>query len=69
VKRRRIAVTTAVATSAALLLPAGPAAAQQPVDATTQGGVAFVLFAVTVFAFAAIIFSMDRVRRRRRDDD
>lgn len=67
--RRHIAFATALASVVALLLSAGPAFAQQPVDATTQGGLAFVLFALTVFAFAAIIFSMDRVRRRKRDGD
>ena len=44
---------------------APPARAQPPVDATTDGGLAFVLFAFMVFVFAGIIFSMDRIRRRR----
>lgn len=67
--RCRTAVATALVAFAALLLSTVPAGAQQPVDATTDGGLAFVLFALTMFVFAAIIFSMDRIRRHRRDDD
>lgn len=63
--RIRTALAYGLTATVTLLLLAGPAGAQQPVDATTEGGLAFVLFAVMVFIFTAIIFSMDRIRRRR----
>ncbi len=63
--RLRTAAATALVAVVTLLLMATPAGAQQPVDATTDGGLAFVLFAFMVFIFAGIIFSMDRIRRRR----
>jgi hypothetical protein len=48
--------------------PAG-AVPPQPVDASEQGGIAFVLFAVMCGLFAASLFYMDRVRRRRSGDE
>jgi hypothetical protein len=48
--------------------PAG-ALAPQPVDASEQGGLAFVLFAVMCGLFAASLFYMDRVRRRRSGEE
>ncbi len=63
--RIRTATAYGLTATVILLLLASPAGAQQPVDATTEGGLAFVLFAVMVFIFTAIIFSMDRIRRRR----
>ncbi len=63
--RIRTALAYGLTAMVMLLLLASPAAAQQPVDATTEGGLAFVLFALMVFVFTAIIFSMDRIRRRR----
>jgi hypothetical protein len=48
--------------------PAG-AMAPQPVDASEQGGLAFVLFAIMCGLFAASLFYMDRVRRRRSGEE
>jgi hypothetical protein len=67
---RRLAVL--LATCGLLLLSvAAPAGAvpPQPVDASEQGGIAFVLFAVMCGLFAASLFYMDRVRRRRSGDE
>jgi hypothetical protein len=54
-----------------LLASAGSAGAlpPQPVDASEQGGLAFVLFAVMCGLLAASLFYMDRVRRRRTGED
>jgi hypothetical protein len=52
----------------AAAVPAG-AVPPQPVDASEQGGIAFVLFAVMCGLFAASLFYMDRVRRRRSGED
>jgi hypothetical protein len=52
----------------ALATPAG-AVPPQPVDASEQGGIAFVLFAVMCGLFAASLFYMDRVRRRRSGEE
>jgi hypothetical protein len=55
----------------ALLASAPPAGAvpPQPVDASEQGGLAFVLFAIMCGLFAASLFYMDRVRRRRSGEE
>ncbi|MDQ1465671.1 MAG: hypothetical protein QOH10_86 [Actinomycetota bacterium] len=70
VNLRRIAVTL-VAASLLVLVAAAPAGAvpPQPVDASEQGGLAFVLFAIMCGLFAASLFFMDRVRRRRSGED
>jgi hypothetical protein len=67
---RRIAVSLFAATLL-VLAAAAPAGAvpPQPVDASEQGGIAFVLFAVMCGLFAASLFYMDRVRRRRSGED
>jgi hypothetical protein len=52
----------------AVATPAG-AIAPQPVDASEQGGLAFVLFAVMCGLIAASLFYMDRVRRRRSGEE
>jgi hypothetical protein len=39
--------------------------AQQLIDASKDGGAAFVAFAVMCFLFVASLFYMDKVRRRR----
>jgi hypothetical protein len=67
---RRIAISLFAAT-ALVLAAAAPAGAMppQPVDASEQGGIAFVLFAVMCGLFAASLFYMDRVRRRRSGED
>ena len=43
--------------------------AQQLIDASKDGGAAFVAFAVMCFLFAATLFYMDKIRRRRTGDD
>ena len=62
---------TLVAASFLLFAAAAPAGAvaPQPVDASEQGGLAFVLMAVMCGLFAASLFYMDRVRRRRSGED
>jgi hypothetical protein len=50
---------------------AGPASAQQLIDAGGEnggGGAAFVAMAVMVFAIATALFFMDRIRRRKTGD-
>ena len=39
--------------------------AQQLIDATEQGGEAFIAMTVMVVIFALTLFMMDRIRRRR----
>ncbi len=65
--RIRIALATVSLAVVALVASASPAAAQQVVDAgkDRQGGTAFILFALMVFIIGALLFFMDRVRRRR----
>jgi hypothetical protein len=67
---RRISLSL-FAAAALVLAAAAPAGAvpPQPVDASEQGGIAFVLFAVMCGLFAASLFYMDRVRRRRSGED
>ena len=67
---RRVALSL-LAGSLLVLAAAAPAGATppQPVDASEQGGIAFVLFAVMCGLFAASLFYMDRVRRRRSGED
>jgi hypothetical protein len=64
---------TATLFAASLLVLAGAAPAgaiaPQPVDASEQGGLAFVLFAIMCGLFAASLFYMDRVRRRRSGEE
>jgi hypothetical protein len=57
----------AVASVFAVLATAAPAGAvaPQPVDASDQGALAFVCFAIMCGLFAASLFYMDRVRKRR----
>jgi hypothetical protein len=43
--------------------------AQQLIDASEDGGLAFLVFAIMVFLFAASLFYMDRIRRRREERD
>jgi hypothetical protein len=42
--------------------------AQQLVDASKNGGLAFLLFAIMCMLFMASLFYMDHVRRKRDDD-
>ena len=61
------AVASGLLVLLASALPAG-AIPPQPVDASDQGALAFVLFAVMCGGIAASLFYMDRVRRRRSPD-
>ena len=68
----KLRIAASIFTAAFLIFAtAAPAGAvpPQPVDASEQGGIAFVLFAVMCGLFAASLFYMDRVRRRRSGDD
>ncbi len=67
-RRFRALVGATLCVAAVLFLLAGPAGAQQLVDAggdNGQGGLAFVLMALMVFAIAGSLFYMDHVRRNR----
>jgi hypothetical protein len=41
--------------------------AQQLIDASKDGGAAFIAFSIMVFLFAGSLFYMDRVRQKRED--
>jgi Na+/melibiose symporter-like transporter len=69
-RRTRDAIVMIVASLAAFVATASPAGAQQLVDAGKENGggaTAFVLFAALVGVTFAVLFSMDRVRRRRQE--
>ena len=69
-RRTRDLVVMIVSSLVALALTASPAGAQQLVDAGKENGggaTAFVLFALLVGVTFAVLFSMDRVRRRRQE--
>jgi hypothetical protein len=70
VRLHRLAALVSL-TAALLLVVASPAGAQQLVDAgkEKQGGLAFVLMVVMFFAIFGVLFTMDRVRRRRLEED
>jgi hypothetical protein len=42
--------------------------AQQLVDASKDGGLAFLLFAIMCMLFMASLFYMDHIRRRREEE-
>jgi heme/copper-type cytochrome/quinol oxidase subunit 2 len=69
----RTVVAVVVVALGALVLSAVPAGAQQLVDAGSRdngsGAVAFISFAIMVFAIGFALFFMDRVRRRARDEE
>jgi hypothetical protein len=70
--RRRVGLALlAMAAGAGLLASAAPAGAvaPQPVDASDQGALAFVCFAIMCGLIAASLFYMDRVRRRRTGEE
>jgi hypothetical protein len=69
---RRLGVTlVALASVFAVLATAAPAGAiaPQPVDASDQGALAFVCFAIMCGLIAASLFYMDRVRKRRTGEE
>ena len=41
--------------------------AQQLIDASKDGGAAFLAFAITVFLFTGSLFYMDHIRRKREE--
>ena len=43
--------------------------AQQLIDASKDGGAAFIAFAVMVFLFAGSLFYMDHIRKKREERD
>ena len=43
--------------------------AQQLIDASKDGGAAFLAFAIMVFLFTASLFYMDKMRRKREERD
>jgi hypothetical protein len=68
-RARDVAVLAALA-AAAFAVTASPAGAQQLVDAGKEhggGALAFVLFTALVGLTFAVLFAMDRVRRRRQE--
>ena len=70
-RRLRNLVVLAVSSTLALVVVASPAGAQQLVDAGKENGggaLAFVLFAALVGLTFGVLFAMDRVRRRRQED-
>ncbi len=63
-------VVLAVSSTVALVIASSPAGAQQLVDAGKENGggaLAFVLFAALVGLTFGVLFTMDRVRRRREE--
>jgi hypothetical protein len=69
-RRVRHLVVLAMSAAVALLVAATPAGAQQLVDAGKENGggaTAFVLFTILVGLTFAVLFSMDRIRRRREE--
>jgi hypothetical protein len=72
-RRIRALVGLGACAVGALLALAGPAGAQQLVDAGKHGdgsgGLAFVLMTVMVVAIAGSLFFMDHVRRNRLRED
>ena len=69
--RVRTVVLTLIAALVSVVLVGAPAGAQQLVDAgkEQQGGLAFVLMAVMFGLIFLVLFSMDRIRKRRLDAD
>jgi hypothetical protein len=69
-RRVRDLVVIAASSLAAFAVTASPAGAQQLVDAGKEhggGALAFVLFTALVGLTFAVLFAMDRVRRRRQE--
>jgi hypothetical protein len=60
--RRLTALLATVAL--ALAATASPASAQQLIDASHDGDLAFIAFAFMCFVFVGLLFAIDKVRRR-----
>ncbi len=70
-RRLRHILVLAASSSIAFAVAASPAGAQQLVDAGKENGggaLAFVLFAALVGLTFGVLFAMDRVRRRRQEE-
>ena len=52
-----------------VLLMASPVSGQQLIDATEEGGEAFVAFTIMVVLFTASLFFLDRIRKRLQQDE
>ena len=65
----RTGIYVAALAALALAALATPASAQQLIDASTDGGLAFFFFAIMWFIFVATLFYMDRIRRKRGGGD
>lgn len=63
----RRAFTVAGTALTALLLTASPASAQQLIDASEDGDLAFAAFAFMCILFIGLLFAIDRVNKR--DDE
>ena len=58
-------LTTLLALAAlAVAAAASPASAQQLIDASHDGDLAFIAFAFMCFVFVGLLFAIDKVRRR-----
>jgi hypothetical protein len=65
--RLRFVVSLVALALTALVAFAAPAGAQQLIDASEDGGAAFLAFAIMVFLFTGSLFYMDHVRRKREE--
>lgn len=64
-RRHLIRLAAAMALVAGgLTASATPASAQQLIDASHDGDVAFIAFAFMCFVFVGMLFAVDKVRRR-----
>jgi hypothetical protein len=61
---RRVTILMALA-ALSLVAAAPPASAQQLIDASHDGDLAFIAFAFMCFVFVGLLFTIDKVRRRR----
>jgi hypothetical protein len=46
-----------------------PTLAQQFIDASNDGGAAFIFFAIMCFIFVGVLFAVDSIRRRSSKDE
>ena len=60
---RRVMTVLALA-ALSLAVAAAPASAQQLIDASHDGDLAFIAFAFMVFVFIGLLFAIDKVRKR-----
>jgi hypothetical protein len=68
----RAALVASVVAVGAVLVSAGPAGAQQIVDAAGEnggGGLAFVILVIVCCVIVGSLFFMDKVRRRGQEDE